>query len=265
MEIISFGKDGASPPLLLVHGSFCGAWIWEKYFIPALAEAGFRGAALSLRGHGKSEGHDKIGSFGVRDFLADIAAAAALFDRDPIVVGHSLGGYLAQRYALDREVSGLILLASPSLAGLSGASLHISMRNPSLAVQIAKLLACGTESVDARVVGEAIFKGQIGEDEMEAMLPYLQRESSRVVTEAAWPQLRMPRDDVPTLVLGGDSDDFVPASDLYYEAFYWGAEMKILPRTPHGFMLTPAWKPAMDVIVRWLARVSIRAEKANPS
>lgn len=255
MEIIHFGQTSAKPPLVLVHGSFCGAWIWEKYFLPALAKAGYWGAALSLRGHGKSGSHDKISDFGVEDFVADIAACAALFEASPVVMGHSLGGYLAQRYALDHKVSGLVLLASPSLAGLSGASLHISMRNPALALQIARLLACGTESVDARVVGQAIFKGQIDEKEMEAMLPYLQRESSRVVAQAAWPQLRMPRIDVPTFVLGGDMDDFVPASDLYYEAFYWQAEMKILPRTPHGFMLTPAWKPAMEAITNWLERV----------
>ncbi len=254
MEVIHFGKVSETPPLLLVHGSFCGAWIWEKYFLPGLAEEGFHGAAISLRGHGKSAGHDKVSGFGITEFLQDISAGISLFDRLPILVGHSLGGYLAQRYALEHKVSGLVLLAAPSLAGLSAASFHISMRNPSLAVQIAKLLSCGPDQVNARVIGEAIFKGQIDEGEMEAMLPYLQRESNRVVTQAAWPLLRLPRTDVPTLVLGGDMDDFVPASDLYYEAFYWNAELKILPKTPHGFMLTPAWKKALGEIVRWLKK-----------
>ncbi|WP_371851154.1 alpha/beta hydrolase [Rhodococcus tukisamuensis] len=44
------------PPILLVHGAWVGAWCWEYGFIDKLTELGWEVYALSLRGHGKSEG-----------------------------------------------------------------------------------------------------------------------------------------------------------------------------------------------------------------
>ncbi len=43
-------------PLLFVHGAFGGAWMFEEIFLPHLARRGRRAAAVSLRGHGRSQG-----------------------------------------------------------------------------------------------------------------------------------------------------------------------------------------------------------------
>ena len=46
IEVIRFGKKTAKgkPPLLFIHGSYCGAWIWERHFLPAFAKAGYNTA-----------------------------------------------------------------------------------------------------------------------------------------------------------------------------------------------------------------------------
>ena len=56
LEVLTAGKPSDRPPLLFVHGSFCGAWIWAEHFLPFFAEAGWECCAVSLRGHGGSEG-----------------------------------------------------------------------------------------------------------------------------------------------------------------------------------------------------------------
>ncbi|MDX1655118.1 MAG: hypothetical protein R3310_07870, partial [Candidatus Competibacteraceae bacterium] len=48
-------RPGDRPPLLFVHGSFSGAWLWTEHFLDYFAQAGYPAYALSLRGHGASE------------------------------------------------------------------------------------------------------------------------------------------------------------------------------------------------------------------
>src|SRR5688572_24036094 len=85
---------GARPPILLVHGMFGGAWYFERYqrFFAARGHATY---ALDLRGHGESRPVEQLGRVSVRDYIADAMTAASSLDR-PIVIGHSMGGLLAQ-------------------------------------------------------------------------------------------------------------------------------------------------------------------------
>jgi len=97
--------------VVLLHGkNFCGA-PWEGV-IPALRDAGYRVVVPDQIGFCKSskpEGYQ----FGLHQLAAN---TRALLDRlkveKPIVMGHSMGGMLAMRYALmyPRDVGGLVLV-----------------------------------------------------------------------------------------------------------------------------------------------------------
>ena len=88
------------PPALLLH-SLAAHSHWWDWSAPLLAER-FSVAALDLRGHGGSAWSDPP-AYRAADYAADIVAVLdALGWRRPLVVGHSLGGYvgayLAARY-----------------------------------------------------------------------------------------------------------------------------------------------------------------------
>jgi pimeloyl-ACP methyl ester carboxylesterase len=99
LRLHEWGLPGR-PPALLLH-SLAAHSHWWDWSAPLLAER-FSVAALDLRGHGGSAWADPP-AYRAADYAADIVPVLdALGWRRPLVIGHSLGGYvgayLAARY-----------------------------------------------------------------------------------------------------------------------------------------------------------------------
>ncbi len=70
----------------------------QEYFLPYFASKGYDAYAVSLRAHGESDFVEgETGSFD--DHLDDLASIIESLPRPPVVVAHSLGGILLQRWA----------------------------------------------------------------------------------------------------------------------------------------------------------------------
>src|SRR5579862_6392916 len=76
--------------VLFVHGAYCGAWIWSDTFLPYFCQAGWDCYAVSLRGHGGSEGSLTWST--LSDYVDDIEAAMERIGGPAILIGHSMGG-----------------------------------------------------------------------------------------------------------------------------------------------------------------------------
>lgn len=101
--------DGG-PAVVVLHGwaASLKQWAW---FLPVLANAGYTVYALDLLGHGRAprlSRHHTIEGF--VNYLCGWMKALNI--QNPILLGHSMGGYLSLRYALDHRgvVRGLILV-----------------------------------------------------------------------------------------------------------------------------------------------------------
>ena len=99
-------------PLYLLHGELAGSWLWERY-LRYFAQRGWEGHALNLRAHFWSE-TAQLDELDFGSYLADAEAGAARLTREPIAVGHGMGGLLAMKLAEQRTVAALVLL-SPAL------------------------------------------------------------------------------------------------------------------------------------------------------
>ncbi len=106
-----------SNPLLLLHGAWHAAWCWEN-FLPYFVDQGYETHAMSLRGHGNSEGKEGIRWFSARDYVADLAQVVDSMSTPPVLIAHSMGGYVAQKYFESHTLPAAVLLSSIPTAGI---------------------------------------------------------------------------------------------------------------------------------------------------
>lgn len=85
-------------PLVFVHGSFGGYFMWEK-IVSYLVGQGFATVAFSLRGH-KPSGEADLSSLAMQDYVDDVETVVKELELGAhVVVGHSLGGLVALMYS----------------------------------------------------------------------------------------------------------------------------------------------------------------------
>lgn len=107
---MSAAKPGKSP-VVMIHGAFCGGWVFEKFRTP-FEDAGHSVHAPDLRHHTRAKTTSpELGRTGMKDYTADILALVKSLNAPPVLVGHSLGGLIAQMVASQTTVKALVLLA----------------------------------------------------------------------------------------------------------------------------------------------------------
>ncbi|MET9361781.1 alpha/beta hydrolase [Streptomyces sp. NPDC006632] len=95
-------EQGSGPLVLLVHG-FPESWYSWRHQLPALAAAGYRAAALDVRGYGRSSKPAAPDAYRMLDLVEDnIAVVHALAEESAVVVGHDWGANIAAASALLR-------------------------------------------------------------------------------------------------------------------------------------------------------------------
>jgi len=112
-SIFADNKEEAKD-ILFVHMSWGGAWAFYKY-MDFLSGEGYNCHALDLRGHGDSGG--TVEGTTMYDYVEDVRNAAVGLDlKNPIIVGHSMGGLIALMYSAQYGSMATVLLdSSPSL------------------------------------------------------------------------------------------------------------------------------------------------------
>jgi len=99
LRVVEIGPPSGAP-VLMIHG--WGACVYTfRYALDALARAGKRAVAFDLRGHGLSDKPVGREAYSTSTLLADVRGVLGALDIERAdLVGHSLGGGIALRFAL---------------------------------------------------------------------------------------------------------------------------------------------------------------------
>ncbi len=243
--------------LLFVHGGYATAECWAPYFFPWFSRQGYDCHAFDLSGHGGSEGRERLHAFGIDDYVQDLAHAAGDFERPVVVIGHSMGSVIVERY-LERHAARAAVLMSPVPAtGIVGATLKVAFHTPAFFDQQARATRGEIGAETLRTIREVYYSPETTSDDLLRFGPLFQDESRRALVDLSLLPLRAAgrRPRLPVLVVGGERDAVFPPNLLAYTAARWHGEVAIAPRAGHTLMLDAHWQAAAESITRWLERL----------
>jgi non-heme chloroperoxidase len=244
-------------PLLFIHGAYTAAWCWQPHFLPFFADHGYHGFALSLRGHGGSAGSTCVAGWGVADYVEDVDQAIdkikAETGRLPVLVGHSMGGFLALQVARHRSVAGLALLATVPPEGLIGSALHLFWQHPRLLWEL-NVVHHGDKPPRLAKLRELLFSSDLPDADLLTYASRFAPESDRALLDMTLPQfdLRPPLGHPPALVLATRDDVLMPAYLSQSAAHFLGVKADLIEGVGHLMMLDAQWHRAADAVLAWL-------------
>lgn len=240
-------------PLLFVHGMMHGAWCWDVHFLDYFARQGFAAHAVNLRGHGGSEGRDKLWRTRIADYVDDVANAAGQLPRPPVLIGHSMGGFVIQKYLEDHHAPGAVLLSSPPPVGLWRTALKIARRRPFLFAKVNLSLSLLPVIATPELAREAFFSADFPDEELRGYWRLMQDESYMAFLDMVALDLPRPvKVKTPLLILGAARDNMLGARDLEATARAYHTRFEIISEVAHNSMLERRWQTVAERILVWL-------------
>jgi pimeloyl-ACP methyl ester carboxylesterase len=256
-------RESDKAPVLFVHGAWHGAWCWDEYFLDFFAEKGYRALALSLRGHGNSSAPKSMRLCSIADFVDDVESVANSLPEPPVVVGHSLGGFVVQKYLESHDTPAAVLLASAPPSGIAGFLLRRFKRHPwHTAAALARTRSLRGVGGTPELARETFFSALTPEADVARYTALLGEEYAfRIALDTLWLKLPRPqRVTAPLLVLGAEDDVCFTQREVLSTAAAYGTEAEFFPKMSHDMMLDPGWATVAERIHAWLEMTAAQRE-----
>ena len=256
LEVIDKGcvSESHPVPLLFVHGAWHAAWCWDENFLSFFADKGYRAVALSFRGHGNSPSDKPLRTCSVADYVQDVSSVADTLPTPPVVIGHSMGGLIVQKYLESHEAPAGVLMTSMPPQGNLGSALRWIRVHPWHFIKMAATGKALPYISTPELARERFFSAQTPDSLVLNCAARLQEDSSRIGVDCAVLSLPRPkRIRTPLLVLGADDDGAHTRKEILATARAYRTEAEFFPNMGHNMMLEPGWAEVAQRIHSWLS------------
>lgn len=250
VSVMQPSAPSAKPRVLLIHGMFGGAWYLEPYQ-RLLAEHGYESHALNLRGHHGSRPVPDIGKVPLADYVTDAKEVARLLQspdgRGPIVIGHSMGGLIAQKLAETGASRATVLVAAAPPRWIPVVSWLLLRKQ----MKHVKALMLFEPLLPDRDDADALMFNRTPLADRAAFFARLVPESGRAGFDLSFGtmEVRAHRVTAPMLVVTGTDDRFVVPRVARALARKYRAPLREYQSFAHHIVTEPGWeRPARDII-----------------
>jgi pimeloyl-ACP methyl ester carboxylesterase len=256
--LTSTPKDATNNPVLLVHGAGGAGWEW-MYFVPYLAERGkLKTYAPDIRGHDTLSGESML-TLSVMDYFEHMAdfivrRIIPVHERLPIIIGHSMGGIIAQKLAEQGLARMVILVASVPPSG-------IDMKVKHHLAPILDILSAGYHNVlsqpfhpSIKLIESLFVEPKKSKDMIELCHKKGLIESPRVIRELLGSQISVDKRKirVPMLVIGAENDTIIPPEVVLKIGGYYKTVPTILSHLGHMCPLEYGWERVASLCLKWI-------------
>lgn len=255
LEIISkYPADGQHPtPLLFIHGTLFTAMCWDAHFLDYFAQHGYASLAVNLRGHGKSDGREKLRWTRIADFVEDVTNVVRELPSPPVLIGHSMGGFIIQKYLEDHDAPAAVLLSSPSPAGLLPTAFRIAQRHPLVFAQVNLTLNLLPLISAPQLVRETFFSNDLPDEQFLEYWKQMQDDSFMAFLDMVALDLPKPaKVKTPLLILGAARDKMIGAREIDATGRAYNTQPEIIEDVAHNSMQELHWQKVAERILGWL-------------
>lgn len=203
--------ETSGTPVIFLHGVTDSHRSWELVF-PHL-DPGIRAIAITQRGHGDASKPDA--GYSSADLAGDVAEVMDTLEiRSAVIVGHSMGSYVAQRFAMEypERTNGLVLIGSfASFADNAGVRQFVADDVGGLSDPIPReFVAEFQQSTTYLTVSKAFFDQAVAES-LKAPARVWKAACNSIIETDHRPLLA--KVDTATLLIWGDQDAYFSIND----------------------------------------------------
>ena len=241
-------------PIVMQHGMWHAAWCWHLWQAQ-LAEWGWESHAISLPGHGKSPTQRNLKRCTLDYYLSFLRDEIERYPVKPILMGHSMGGALAQWYLkyIGDDLPAMVMVA-PWVADstIKDGLVPIVMRDPLIVPLMMAQWDTSSWVRNPRRAAEALISpgAYYTPEELHARLD---SESALVIYQHNPPFWEPPRNPAtPILLLAGEKDAVVSERGLRRSAAIFQADYSVIENAAHNLMMESNWLDTVELIHNWL-------------
>jgi alpha-beta hydrolase superfamily lysophospholipase len=249
------------PPVLMVHGIMGGAWYFAKW-VEFFSARGHPAYALNLRGHHGSRPVDEFGQVSVMDYVTDVReAVSGLREKHPgapiVLVGHSMGGLVAQKAAESVAPAAVVLLSSVPPKGIPLLSWPLFRRELK---HVPEMLASRPVIANPRDAAD-LFLNRVDPTEVASFVPLWTPGSGRAGREITFGRIAVDEKRVacPVMVVAGADDVAIPQRIQRRVARKYAAPFRLYEGNAHFLIWESGWDRIASDVASWLDQTLARA------
>ena len=202
-------KSDTFPPVIMIHGMFGGGWYfkdWARF----LCEKGF--PVYVIKDLHKGEDLNKVDFYTYAEKSTRVAEAIYnTTGKKAIILGHSMGGLIAQEIAKTKSelVEGIVLVTSAPPKGISSMSWSVAK---AMVKHLPSLVFNSPLEIDKKSAFELILNHFGSDEKQEKVFKKFVPESSRVAKQLAFSQIPIDEKKISckSLVVSGRYDRLLP-------------------------------------------------------